>query len=155
MAPLYWGLNPVSLAQLSTAGRERIDLLIDYLNKQLFRDLTYAALHDGKPHPLLILNAADMVEGVPFPFTQRKFDLLCSDLTQFPLATAVASSAAFPIALSPVTLETAVELLSLPDRIRGYGPVKEEAATVAKARHAQLTADLASPPPAPRQIAAE
>jgi indolepyruvate ferredoxin oxidoreductase len=58
-------------------------------------------------------------------------------------------------ALSPVTLETAVELLSLPDRIRGYGPVKEEAATVAKARHAQLTADLASPPPAPRQIAAE
>lgn len=104
MKPLYLGLNPVSLAQLSTPGRERIDLLIDYLNKQLFHDLTYAALLDGKPHPLLILNAADMVEGVPFPFTQRKFDLLCSDLAQFPLATAVASSAAFPIALSPVTL---------------------------------------------------
>ncbi len=58
-------------------------------------------------------------------------------------------------ALSPVTLETAVELLSLPDRIRGYGPVKEKAAHEAKARHAQLIADLASPPPAPRQIAAE
>src|SRR6187551_1897040 len=29
--------------------------------------------------------------------------------------------------LSPVTLDTAVELLSLPDRIRGYGPVKEKA----------------------------
>jgi indolepyruvate ferredoxin oxidoreductase len=58
-------------------------------------------------------------------------------------------------ALSPVTLETAVELLSLPDRIRGYGPVKEKAAADAKARHAQLTADLANPPPAPRQIAAE
>ena len=35
-------------------------------------------------------------------------------------------------ALSPVTLETAVELLSLPDRIRGYGPVKEKAAADAK-----------------------
>jgi indolepyruvate ferredoxin oxidoreductase len=58
-------------------------------------------------------------------------------------------------ALSPITLETAVELLSLPDRIRGYGPVKEKAATEARARHAQLIADLASPPPAPRQIAAE
>ena len=58
-------------------------------------------------------------------------------------------------ALSPVTLETAVELLSLPDRIRGYGPVKEKAAADARARHAQLIADLASPPPAPRQIAAE
>ncbi|MBU6458546.1 MAG: indolepyruvate ferredoxin oxidoreductase family protein [Bradyrhizobium sp.] len=58
-------------------------------------------------------------------------------------------------ALSPETLETAVELLSLPDRIRGYGPVKEKAAAAAKARHAQLIADLANPPPAPRQIAAE
>ena len=53
------------------------------------------------------------------------------------------------------TLETAVELLSLPDRIRGYGPVKEKAAADAKARHAQLVADLVNPPPAPRQIAAE
>jgi indolepyruvate ferredoxin oxidoreductase len=58
-------------------------------------------------------------------------------------------------ALSPATLETAVELLSLPDRIRGYGPVKEKAAADVRARHAQLIADLVSPPPAPRQIAAE
>jgi indolepyruvate ferredoxin oxidoreductase len=57
--------------------------------------------------------------------------------------------------LSTVTHDTAVELLALPDRIRGYGPVKEKAAAEAKVRHAQLTADLANPPPAPRQIAAE
>jgi indolepyruvate ferredoxin oxidoreductase len=57
--------------------------------------------------------------------------------------------------LSPPTLDTAVEILSLPDRIRGYGPVKAKAVQEAKARYAQLAADLASPPPAPRQIAAE
>jgi indolepyruvate ferredoxin oxidoreductase len=57
--------------------------------------------------------------------------------------------------LSPATVDTAVELLSLPDRIRGYGPVKEKAVRDAKARYAQLAADLATPPPAPRQIAAE
>jgi indolepyruvate ferredoxin oxidoreductase len=57
--------------------------------------------------------------------------------------------------LSPVTLDTAIELLSLPDRIRGYGPVKEKSVHDAKARYAQLAADLANPPPAPRQIAAE
>ena len=57
--------------------------------------------------------------------------------------------------LSPATHDTAVELLSLPDRIRGYGPVKEKAVTEARARYAQLAADLANPPPAPRQIAAE
>ena len=58
-------------------------------------------------------------------------------------------------ALSSATLETAVELLSLPNRIRGYSPVKEKAAGEVRARHAQLIADLASPPPAPRQMAAE
>jgi indolepyruvate ferredoxin oxidoreductase len=57
--------------------------------------------------------------------------------------------------LSPLTLDTAIEILSLPDRIRGYGPVKEKAVQDVKARYAQLAADLASPPPAPRQIAAE
>jgi indolepyruvate ferredoxin oxidoreductase len=57
--------------------------------------------------------------------------------------------------LSPATHDTAVELLSLPDRIRGYGPVKEKAVQDAKARYAQLAADLANPPAAPRQIAAE
>ena len=57
--------------------------------------------------------------------------------------------------LSPANLDTAIELLSLPDRIRGYGPVKEKAVHDAKARYAQLATDLVNPPPAPRQIAAE
>jgi indolepyruvate ferredoxin oxidoreductase len=57
--------------------------------------------------------------------------------------------------LSPVTAETALELLQLPDRVRGYGPVKEKAAVEANKRREQLIADLASPPPAPRQMAAE
>ncbi|MGC2778309.1 MAG: DUF6537 domain-containing protein, partial [Bradyrhizobium sp.] len=57
--------------------------------------------------------------------------------------------------LSPANVEIAVELLSLPDRIRGYGPVKDKAVQEAKLRYAQLATDLASPPPAPRQMAAE
>lgn len=98
------GLNPIALAELSTSGTERIDLLVDYLDQQLFKGATYQNLLTNKQRPLLILNAADMVDGVPFAFTQRKFDLLCSDLAKLPLATAVAASAAFPVALSPVTL---------------------------------------------------
>jgi indolepyruvate ferredoxin oxidoreductase len=57
--------------------------------------------------------------------------------------------------LSPANVDTAVEFLSLPERIRGYGPVKEKAVNDTKARYAKLAADLASPPPAPRQLAAE
>ena len=58
--------------------------------------------------------------------------------------------------LSPVNASIPrSRLLSLPDRIRGYGPVKEKAVQDAKARYAQLAADLVNPPPAPRQMAAE
>ncbi len=57
--------------------------------------------------------------------------------------------------LSPLNLDTAIEILSLPDRIRGYGPVKEKSVQEARARYEQLAKDLVSPPPAPRQIAAE
>ncbi|MFZ5731759.1 MAG: indolepyruvate ferredoxin oxidoreductase family protein [Pseudomonadota bacterium] len=59
-------------------------------------------------------------------------------------------------ALSPLTHDIAVELLSLPDQIRGFGPVKEKSVADAKVRHAKLTADLANPPPlVTPQIAAE
>ncbi|MBR1223151.1 indolepyruvate ferredoxin oxidoreductase family protein [Bradyrhizobium sp. U87765 SZCCT0131] len=58
--------------------------------------------------------------------------------------------------LSPQTLATAIELLSLPDRIRGYGPVKDKAVTEAAARREQLRKDLVDPPPQVEpQLAAE
>ena len=58
--------------------------------------------------------------------------------------------------LSPKNHDIAVELLSLPDQIRGYGPVKEASVARAKARYEQLGKELADPPPLPApQIAAE
>jgi NTE family protein len=101
---LLAGANPLGLAELALPSKERIDLLIDYLDSTLFHGATFADLAVAKRRPYLMLDAADMVEGVPFPFTQYTFDLLCSDLTKLKLSTAVAASAAFPVALSPVTL---------------------------------------------------
>jgi len=58
--------------------------------------------------------------------------------------------------LSPLTHDIAVALLSLPDDIRGYGPVKDKAIAAAKLRHDKLIRELADPPPlAAPQIAAE
>lgn len=58
--------------------------------------------------------------------------------------------------LSPQTIDTAIELLSLPDRIRGYGPVKEKAVTDARKRYDELMRDLVNPPPRVEpQLAAE
>lgn len=103
-AILLAGLNPVGLARLSTEGTERIDLLINYFDKTLYHDKTYADVVARKGAPLLLLNAADMVSEYPFSFTQSNFDLICSDLTKLKLSTAVAASAAFPVALSAVSL---------------------------------------------------
>ncbi len=58
--------------------------------------------------------------------------------------------------LSPRSYAAARELLSLPDMIRGYGPIKHKAVEDARVRHAQLIAQLRDPPPLARpQIAAE
>jgi indolepyruvate ferredoxin oxidoreductase len=58
--------------------------------------------------------------------------------------------------LSPRSYAAARDLLALPDMIRGYGPIKHKAVEDARARHAQLIAQLRDPPPLARpQIAAE
>ena len=56
--------------------------------------------------------------------------------------------------LSPLTLDTAIEILAARPHPR-LGAGKEKSIEDAKARYARLAADLANPPPAPRQIAAE
>lgn len=57
----------------------------------------------GRP-PLLIVGATDVAKGSFFTFTQDSFDPLCSDLSAYPLAWAVAASNAFPVLFSGVTL---------------------------------------------------
>jgi NTE family protein len=54
--------------------------------------------------PLIAIGATDISYGNPFSFTQETFDLICSDLSDFPIARAVAASNGFPGLFSPVTL---------------------------------------------------
>jgi NTE family protein len=88
--------SSATLATLATNSMERIDLFIDYLDRQLFSDATFEDLIErgrierGR-RPYLILNAADMVEGAPFSFTQFNMDLLCSNLTEMKISTSVAA----------------------------------------------------------------
>ena len=55
--------------------------------------------------PYVVLNATDMTAGHVFSFTQDQFDLICGDLARFKIADAVTASAAFPVALTAITLE--------------------------------------------------
>lgn len=96
-------LNPLQLLY------PRIDILDDYLDEHVFAHKTYRDLiatnHPGRNRrPYVILNAADMASGNVFSFTQDQFDLICGDLRDLLIADAVSASAAFPVALSALTI---------------------------------------------------
>jgi NTE family protein len=71
----------------------------------LFKGATFADLTPRPGRPFLIVNATDLGIGSRFEFTQDQFDLLQSDLSKFPVARAVAASAAFPPYFAPVVLK--------------------------------------------------
>ena len=51
-----------------------------------------------------MMNATDMTHGIRIGFNQDAFDIICSDLSRFPVARAAAASSAVPMLLSPITV---------------------------------------------------
>jgi NTE family protein len=108
-AELAWrGLNPVTLASYVLTPYQRSDVLADFFADRLFGDTTYSQvekLYRSDPtQPFVVLNATDLGRATRFPFTQNRFDLICSDLSRYKVADAVAASANFPIVFSPIGL---------------------------------------------------
>lgn len=97
-------LAPWNLARASGPTFGRIDVVAEYLDKQLFHGSTFGDLVAAGKRPLVLINASDLSLGARFEFTQEQFDRLCSDLSQVPLARAVAASSAVPVVLSPVVI---------------------------------------------------
>jgi NTE family protein len=69
----------------------------------LFEGKTYGDLVQRRP--ALLIHASDMATLGRFEFRQAQFDVMCSDLSQLPIAYASAASAALPLVLSPITLK--------------------------------------------------
>lgn len=69
-----------------------------------FGDHTFADMFANGP-PYVAINATDLSQGTRFSFVQDYFNLLCSDISTFPVARAVAASAAMPIVFDPVVLK--------------------------------------------------
>jgi len=74
----------------------RDDMAVDYYNKLIFEDKTFADLAQRENRPFIIINASDMALGSRWEFTQDHFDFICTDLSKFPVARAVTASAAVP-----------------------------------------------------------
>jgi len=98
-------LAPWNTIRLCSPTFNRSDLTAEYYDRLLFNGATFGDLAARPNAPFLIINATDLTSGARFEFTQDQFDFLNSDLSQFPIARAVAASSALPLLLSPVVLK--------------------------------------------------
>jgi NTE family protein len=102
---LFRLLSPWNQVRLASAKFNRTDLAAEYYDDLLFHGATFADLMQRSDRPFLTVNATDVASGARFEFTQDEFDLIGSDLAQFPISRAVAASSAFPLYLTPVVLK--------------------------------------------------
>jgi len=96
-------LSPVNWVRCFSPYFDRSDLAAEYYNKQVFDNGTFGDIAERKG-PMIVMNATDMITGIRIPFSQDSFDVLCSDVSRFPVARAAAASSAVPIVLTPITL---------------------------------------------------
>ncbi len=98
----------VSLVNLSRAIGGGINEDVRFrawLDANLFEGATFSALL-AERRPRIWINATDIYNRTPFVFGKTAFSAICSDLSEYPVAAAVAASAAVPVAFAPIVLET-------------------------------------------------
>ena len=82
----------------------RTEVAVNYYDKYIFRGKTFADLQKAGG-PFILINASDLNSQSQFIFIQPQFDFLCSDLSQFKVARAVAASSAVPVLFPPILIE--------------------------------------------------
>ena len=101
-----WGtyLIPWHMGWLFESDHGTNDRMAEVYDDLMFHGATYAdLLKHGRP--VLSIDATDVDHEFVFPFLQDQFDLLCSDLSSYPISRAVAASNGFPVLFSPITLK--------------------------------------------------
>jgi predicted acylesterase/phospholipase RssA len=103
---IFTTFMPWNLPALWFTDWDRSDILADDFTRVLFnrngKALTFGDLRADRPR--LLINATDLQSGRRFVFCDETFDELNSDLSKYPIANAVAASAAVPVVMHHVTL---------------------------------------------------
>ncbi|MDK2126019.1 patatin-like phospholipase family protein [Parachitinimonas caeni] len=108
-------VNPVNIARMISGGMNDRANFQRWLEHDLYRNATFADIfRRGRPN--IWINATDIYHRIAFPFHQRAFDVLCSDLASYPVSEAVAASMAVPLFFAPIVLE------KHPEKCRGPLP---------------------------------
>ena len=97
-------LNPNNLRRLFAGGLNDRSDFNDWLEKDVFKGATFADMFK-RSRPLVWISASNVQYRLAFPFHERAFDALCSDLPSYPVSEAVAASMAVPLFFAPVVLE--------------------------------------------------
>jgi len=102
-----WGtyLLPWRLGWAFTSHYGTNDRMAEVYDDLMFHGATFADL-ESKGRPFVSIDATDVDHETAFPFMQDQFDLICSDLTSYPIARAVAASNGFPVIFTPITLKS-------------------------------------------------
>ena len=97
-------LNPFTWFTTGSPLFGRSDYAAEYYDKILFEDKTFGDILNRPGAPIIQINATEVSTGTQFTFVQNIFDLLCSDLSTFPVSRAVAASSAVPVLFSSITI---------------------------------------------------
>jgi NTE family protein len=102
---LSTSVDPVSLVRALGGGVNDVRTFASWLNDNLFKGATFADFRKT-PGPQVWINASDIYNRTPFIYGEAAFIALCSDLASYPIADAVAASAAVPIVFTPMVIKT-------------------------------------------------
>ena len=97
-------IDGINLVKALGGGVNEASTFSSWLSDNLYDRATFADFRKT-PGPRIWINASDIYNRTAFVFGEAAFIALCSDLAQYPVADAVAASAAVPIVFSPVVIK--------------------------------------------------
>ena len=101
--------SPANLMRMLGGGLNAREEFGDTLDRQVFHGATFADIY-RHPRPGIRIHATDLYHRVPFPFLPVLWVYLCSDLSRYSIADAVAASMAVPVVFAPVVIRTYPEI---------------------------------------------
>jgi NTE family protein len=103
--PLTTGVSPLSIVRAVAGGVNDSSQFARWLNDNLFEGATFGDMR-RTPGPEVWINASDIYNRTTFVFGRAAFAALCSDLASYPIADAVAASAAVPVVFAPAVIKS-------------------------------------------------
>ena len=117
--------SPENLTRMLGGGLNTRENFGDALDRKVFHGATFADIY-RRQRPEIRIQATDLYHRVPFLFVPPLFSIICSDLSRYSVADAVAASMAVPVLFAPVVLRTYPESCQpLPPEIAAIRPRPE------------------------------